>query len=292
MSTEHLPRLAIDFLEDSVNALRRVTQSNYQLECLICSRLMLPESLAKPEGRKALDAPGVYLLIGPVNGQDNRPGRNWRLYVGQADSVADRLGTHLKSDGKTWVQTVVVIKRPENCPLNLSQCRVLESKLCVLAADADACVLVNKNAPQPSVLSKAEQAETEELLQKAILIVSALGWNFFEPKAPPTKPDGPDGPPPVPPHLRQLFGELRQALTPPSLPKAEWYWTHTPDYRAKVVIGGDFRVFASVVAKNWVRIELKDVAVFKIGDLADLENHRDSIRTAYDKAEKYLQRGR
>jgi len=176
--------------------------------------------------------------------------------------------------------------------LNLSQCKFLESKLCVLASRACTCELTNKNAPQPPLLAEAEESETKDLLEKAIVIVGALGWNFFEPPKEVSKPSEPPEPP-LPANLQQLFEGLRRAVTGPTLPKAEGYWTRTPDYRVKVVSGGDFRVFVRICwAKNWLRVKLKDVENFKISDLADLEKHRDKTQAAYNKAEKYLQRGK
>ena len=80
--------------------------------------------------------PGVYLLIGPPEKSDDNLHLDWRLYVGQADSVADRLDSHLKNDTKAWFRTVVVIRRPDDSPLNLSQCQFLESKLHALASKA------------------------------------------------------------------------------------------------------------------------------------------------------------
>ncbi len=79
--------------------------------------------------------PGVYLLIGPPKKSDDDLHRDTRLYVGHADSVADRLDDHLKSDSKRWWRTVVVIRRSgDKVPLNLSQCKFLESKLHALAS--------------------------------------------------------------------------------------------------------------------------------------------------------------
>jgi hypothetical protein len=72
-----------------------------------------------------------------------------------------------------------------------------------------------------------------------------------------------------------------------------WYWTRTPDYRAKVVRTGDDRVFCRVRwAKNWFWVELRDVGKFKVGSSADLDKVRGEIQTAFGKAEQYLQHGK
>jgi hypothetical protein len=91
-------------------------------------------------------------------------------------------------------------------------------------------------------------------------------------------------------NLQPLLEELRLLSTGASFPKAEWYWTRTPDYRAKVVNDGEFRVFLRVaLAKSWFRVSVKGIGKFQISNSADLEGLRETIQTAYKKAEKYLQ---
>jgi hypothetical protein len=78
-----------------------------------------------------LDVPGVYLLIGPPEGLDSGNSKpEAKLYVGQADSVADGLDSRLKSEKKKRWRTAVVFRRADKNPLNLSQCKFLESRLC------------------------------------------------------------------------------------------------------------------------------------------------------------------
>jgi hypothetical protein len=290
-------RLTIEFLEDKPYALRKVTQSLWPIECLISSR----KALSPGSGtacREALDAPGVYLLVArPERSDAHARNAGWRLYVGQADSVADRLHEHLKSDSKQWFETVIAIKRQDDHPLNLSQCHFLESKLFARAFQAGTCTLMNKNEPGAAKLSPADVSETTELMEQAIFIVTALGWDFFEPQEPVERPVPPVLPPPrpVPPNMQSLLEAVRNMVRGPSFPKAEWYSTQTPDYRAKVVSGEDFRVFARIsVAKNWLSVEFRDrknVEKLKIRDLAELEKHRQTFQAAYDRAEKYLHKG-
>lgn len=223
--------------------------------------------------------------------------------MGQADSVADRLDIHLKSDSKTWWRTVVVVRRPDKSPLNLSQCKFLESKLYALASKANLCVLTNKNTPQPTHLAPSEASGSEDFLDKALVIVNALGFNFFEGEPTvgtigkePEREPVPGAAPQVPPNLQQLLEEIRKMVTGPTFLKAEWYWTRGPDYRAKVVSNGDFRVFVRITwAKNWFRLQLGrpgEVGLLKVATSDELEKLRGAIQTAYEKAEKYLQRGK
>jgi hypothetical protein len=104
-----------------------------------------------------------------------------------------------------------------------------------------------------------------------------------------------DGEPEVPTKLKPLLTELRNAVTGTSFPKASWYWINTPEYRSKVLGDADsFRVFARITwAKDWFRIDLKDVGKYKITPSTGINDEFGAaIATAYKKAEQYLQRGK
>lgn len=298
---DRLPNLNIEFLEDAADGLRLVYHSNWAVECLVSSRVALPTSFGLEKSLKWLDVPGVYLSIGPPESLDSEtPKPEAKLYVGQADSVADRLDSHLKNEKKKWWRTAVVFRRTDKNPLNLSQCKFLESRLCTLALKGEICNLANGNAPQLPSMSAPERSSTEDFLHKALVILSALGWNLFRTPSPaqplPSKVEEPSGgPPEVPPNLKPLLGELKNAVTLQSFPKSVWYWTNVPDHRAKVVGGSDvFRVFARIHwAKGWFRVGLTDVGKYKVKSSADIDDElRKSIAKAYQKAEQYLQRGK
>ena len=294
VSAEQLPRLTIDFVDRSSVGLRLITQANWPVECYVASRATMPTSLK--EHANALDVPGVYLLVGPPKlSTDAIAEREARLYVGQADSVADRLDSHLKNENKKWWRTAVVLSRRKD-PLNLSQIKYLESRLCALASTASVSELMNNNAPRLPTVSNADRNDAEDFLQKALIILGALGWGFFEAPASPETPSISSTMPEVPSNLKPLLTELKAAMTAVDYPKAIWYWTRS-DFRAKVVSqpnSDNFRVFARIkLAKRWFRVELKDVGQVKLNTTADLdEGVRKKIEKAYQTAEKYLQRGK
>ena len=99
-------------------------------------------------------------------------------------------------------------------------------------------------------------------------------------------------PPPVSEELRALLKEIGEAVTGPSFPQAEWYWTQR-DYRARVASDRYSRVFFVLrVAKDHFRggVETrngKDVW-FEIGSLLDFKNHREEIQTAYKEKLRFL----
>jgi hypothetical protein len=74
---------------------------------------------------------GCVSLEGPPESMDHGISKpEAKLYVGQADSVADGPDSRLKSEKKKWWRTAVVFRRADKNPLNLSQCKFLESRLC------------------------------------------------------------------------------------------------------------------------------------------------------------------
>jgi hypothetical protein len=297
MGQKQLSNLTIEFLEDAANGLRLITQSNWAVECLLSSRLQLESTLENNLGRKWFDVPGVYLLAGPVakEAEVDRL-RDDKLYVGQADSVADRLDSHLRNENKKWWRTVLVLRRTDTRPLNISQCRFMESRLYSLALSAGNCELDNRVAPQPAFLSPTEQSSTEVFLDQALVIVSALGFDYFRAasRAPETSQPAIESrePPSPPASLLPLLEEICKAVTGPSFPKAKWYSTHVPDFRSKVALSEDvFRVFVRITwAKNWFWVSLKDVGKYKVSKTEQIDKLREAIQTAYQKAEQHLQR--
>jgi hypothetical protein len=296
MPASRQPSLSIEYLDDQPDGLRRVSQANWTVECLIVSRQGLIRALADAPQREQLDQPGVYLLTGPSDSAAHKGSCYEQLYVGQSDSIADRLDTHLKTDGKKWWQTLAAIRLSSKAPLNLSQCKFLESKLCEMAAKAGRCAQANKNAPKAAVLSANYLASTEEVLGKALFILNALGFTFFQPKE--QAPEAHQSqrlalePPPIPAILQPLLNEVRSLITGPEYSSAVWYWTKVPDYRAKVVNKSDFRVFLRVLwTKKWLWVGLKENGRYKISSQADISGLRDRVKHAYEKAERYLQSG-
>ena len=240
-----------------------------------------------------LDVPGVYILIGPPE-RRHEPDQTFegRLYIGQSDSVAERLDSHLKS--KPWWQTAVIFKRKNM--LNLGNCKYLESRLCKLALEAGNWDVTNKVEPHLPSMSRPEIDITEDFLRKIKIFLSAFGWNFLEPAQvnPPTS-GGPIDASPLrspPAELNPVFEELRKALH--IFPKAKLIQTRVPDYRAKVVDGEDSRNFAGFKwAKHWFWLTVHDVGKYKVAKPDDInETIRAAIAKAYKTVEEACRRQR
>lgn len=239
----------------------------------------------------------MYLLIGPSEQQEVIDSQKvFQLYVGQGDSVADRLNSHLKNKDKNWFHTVVVFRGQEKNPLNITYIKYLESRLCELALKANSCVVTNKNAPNLPAISCDDQEMVEEFLGRAQIIAGAVGWNFFEflASAPPSDEvttRSANGTVFVQPNLIALLEEIRIAATDASFPRSKWYPTRT-DYRARCVVDNQFRVFLRVkCTRNWFWLHFTDVGKFKVKDRTDLNPEiHEAIKKAYTKAEDYLRK--
>ncbi|HEX3156101.1 MAG TPA: GIY-YIG nuclease family protein [Candidatus Angelobacter sp.] len=274
--------IGIEFLSGTPNGPRRVFEANWSGECLMCSRVRIDEVLTS----ELFDVPGVYVLVGPskvVVGDRLR--FESELYIGQGDSVRDRIQSHLKK--KEFWRTAIVFHRPHT-PLNTGNIKFLESRLVKLAENAGNCVLNNEVAPQLPKLAKTETADTQQFLDRILFLLQALGFDFFAKQdlssEEPAKEKGLD----VPEILRRFIKEFKTEVL--HLPHAEFYITKTPDFRAKVVKDNDFRVFARLkTRKRAFKLELKDVATLDLLPDDKIEGAvKDQLLEAYRKAVEYL----
>jgi hypothetical protein len=281
-SCDSMNNIGMEFVDGTPDGPRRIFEANWSGECLMCSRFRI-ESVLKGS---LFDVPGVYVLVGPSRADlvDNRVRFESELYVGQGDSVSERIQSHLRK--KDFWRTAVVFHRPHN-PLNAGNIKYLESRLVQFAKDAGNCVLNNSVVPQLPTLSKTEKSDTEQFLTRTLFVLKALGFDFFHKELFPVDESEPADLA-VPEKLRPFIEDVRAAVA--KLPDAQFYSTKTPDFRAKVVDGKDFRVFARIkLRKDGFKFDLKDVAVLKLLSQARLEGYiRDRFFEAHLKAQEYL----
>ena len=154
------------------------------------------------------------------------------------------------------------------------------------------CTLENGNIPREPHLAPSRKYETELFLQHAVVILTAMGFEFFtvEPvqrgagfvatgavNAKPVKPE-------LSETVKSLIDHVKERVSADSYPDIEWYWRKN-DLRAKVIAKGNSKVFMWMdFASNWVRVNLKNVGRFKMADPSDLDTHLSQINEAYAKA--------
>jgi hypothetical protein len=129
-------------------------------------------------GRSEANRTGIYFLVGNDLEQGNRE----RVYIGEGDSVFERLKAHDKDSRKDyWTRAAVIISKDEN--LTKSHVRYLESKLIKETASAGRVILDNGNQPstESRTLPESDIADMEFFLEQVKLILPVLGFNFLQP---------------------------------------------------------------------------------------------------------------
>lgn len=123
--------------------------------------------------RDDLQNTGVYLLFGK-----NESGKEL-VYIGEAETILNRLSQHLKSKD-FWYETIVFVSKDEN--LNKAHIKYLENRLYEIAKSTNRYQLENSITPTQSSISESDKAEMEEFLDNIKMLVNTLGHKVFESK--------------------------------------------------------------------------------------------------------------
>ena len=140
----------------------------------------IPRNCVKESSdREELKNTGIYFLFGKSDEIDT-----YRVYIGEAENIYERLLTHLK-EKDFWHECVVFISKDNN--LNKAHVKYLENRMYTIAKEAGRYQLENSNIPTQSSLSEADRAEMEEFINNAKLLLSAVGHKVLEATAIPSK---------------------------------------------------------------------------------------------------------
>lgn len=140
----------------------------------------IPRNCVKESSdREELKNTGIYFLFGKSDETDT-----YRVYIGEAENIYERLLTHLK-EKDFWHECVVFISKDNN--LNKAHVKYLENRMYTIAKEAGRYQLENSNIPPQSSLSEADRAEMEEFINNAKLLLSAVGHKVLEATAIPSK---------------------------------------------------------------------------------------------------------
>ena len=140
----------------------------------------IPRNCVKESSdREELKNTGIYFLFGKSDETDT-----YRVYIGEAENIYERLLTHLK-EKDFWHECVVFISKDNN--LNKAHAKYLENRMYTIAKEAGRYQLENSNIPTQSSLSEADRAEMEEFINNAKLLLSAVGHKVLEATAIPSK---------------------------------------------------------------------------------------------------------
>lgn len=143
---------------------------NWTGHVLVAPRSRLPEALKRPEASRT----GVYFLTGD---DPDSPGKQ-RVYIGEGDSVIDRIKAHAKAPGKDfWTQACIVTSKDAN--LTKAHVRFLESRIIELAKAANRFAVANGNDPGAKQLPESDVADMEFFLSQVQVVLPVVGLNFL-----------------------------------------------------------------------------------------------------------------
>lgn len=155
------------------SGVRVIGKTTSTVQGLVFPRAMLSQAV---EERSELVRHGVYLLWG----QDESLAFP-RLYVGQTDNLAKRLGEHVKDEKKDfWTDTVALFSSDDS--MTSTHVRYLESRLIDLARDSTRCDLANeKRATQPPII-EADRDDAENFLDDILICLPLAGLRVLLPE--------------------------------------------------------------------------------------------------------------
>jgi len=145
---------------------------NWTGHVLAVPRSRVGEALRREEAGST----GVYCLVGD---DPNQPTKSL-VYVGEGDSVADRIKAHAKDEGKDfWTRACFITSKDAN--LTKSHIRYLESRIVELVKSADRANLANGNEPTIKLLPESDIADMEFFLTQVQVVLPVVGLDFLRP---------------------------------------------------------------------------------------------------------------
>lgn len=140
---------------------------------LVGTQTTFARLLSRPE----VDRTGVYILFGP----DPQEPLGTRAYIGEADSVRDRIDQSARQRG-FWESAIVITTSDE--ALNKGHVRYLEARLIEMARTSGRAALDNGNDPlaERRRLTEADRANMETFLANLKVILPVLGLDLLKPR--------------------------------------------------------------------------------------------------------------
>ncbi len=146
---------------------------NWTGHILVAPRSKLADALKRGEASRT----GVYFLTGEDSNQPHKP----RVYVGEGDSVVDRLKSHAKDASKDfWTHACIVTSKDAN--LTKAHVRYIESRLLEMLKDSDRATIANGNEPASKQLPESDIADMEFFLEQLQTALPVIGLDFLRPK--------------------------------------------------------------------------------------------------------------
>lgn len=147
---------------------------NWTGHALVAPRSQLADALQRTEAQRT----GIYFLTGDDPEQPSKS----RVYVGEGDSVIDRIKSHAKDPQKDfWTRACLVTSKDTN--LTKAHVRYLEGRFVELIKLADRANIANGNEPARKNLPESDVADMEFFISQVQVILPVVGLDFLRPKA-------------------------------------------------------------------------------------------------------------
>jgi hypothetical protein len=118
--------------------------------------------------------PGVYFLFGLDENGDEA------VYIGESENIFERLVQHVSDSKKDfWDEVIFFTSKDEN--LTKAHVKFLESRLTLLAKEANRYKVLNGNNPQQSKLPRGDRDSMEEFINNIKILIGALSHKVLEP---------------------------------------------------------------------------------------------------------------
>jgi hypothetical protein len=161
--------IRIFLVDGTPMGLRTAEIPNWTGHVLVAPRIRIQEALLRPEATKT----GVYLLIGEEAG---RP----IVYVGEGDSIADRVRKHAKdADKEFWERVCFITYKDIN--LTKAHVRYLESRLVQIIKESNRANVMNGNEPSPKILPEGDVSDMEFFVGQLQILLPTVGMDFLRP---------------------------------------------------------------------------------------------------------------
>ncbi|HDR9761410.1 TPA: GIY-YIG nuclease family protein [Burkholderia cepacia] len=169
------------FLADgSANGIITAEIMNWSGHVIAAPRSRLADLLKRREASRA----GLYILIG-----DKPNGEEQIAYIGETESIEERLTTHAKPEEKGgkdfWRQVFLITSKDEN--LTKGHLRYIESKLITIASTANRITLENSKGvvTEYGMLPEADRADMLYFIEQIKLVLPVLGLDLLRETPPP-----------------------------------------------------------------------------------------------------------
>jgi hypothetical protein len=159
--------IKIFLVHGDAKRLRTAELSNWTGKAVAAPRSEFNDLISRDEAI----GPGVYFLTG----SDPETGKN-AVYVGEAESIRDRLKNHLEKD--FWNHIIFFVSKDEN--LTKAHIRYLEGRVIEQAKLAARSVVTNSQS-SGAKLPESDREDMEIFLEKIHQLLPTLGADFLVP---------------------------------------------------------------------------------------------------------------